>query len=145
MKRSILLVDDELAVLLTLKAVLESQGFEVETARSAREAVDKLSSRSYHMVISDLRMETDSAGHDVVQAARLQPYNPAVALLTAYPSADLASKSGGAQNVLVKPMNTRVLLRQIEALLIRHEDEKQRLKQPSPAVTPRRGPARRAS
>ena len=31
MKRRILLVDDELAILLTLKAVLEINGFEVET------------------------------------------------------------------------------------------------------------------
>ena len=38
MKRRILLVDDELAILLTLKAVLEMNDFEVETAASAREA-----------------------------------------------------------------------------------------------------------
>ena len=38
MKRRILLVDDEVAVLLTLKAVLEISGFDVEMASSAREA-----------------------------------------------------------------------------------------------------------
>ena len=37
MKRRILLVDDEVAVLLTLKAVLEINGFDVDTAASARE------------------------------------------------------------------------------------------------------------
>ncbi len=37
MKRRILLVDDEVAVLLTLKAVLEISGFDVDTAASARE------------------------------------------------------------------------------------------------------------
>jgi len=36
MKRRILLVDDELAILLTLKAILEINGFEVETATSAK-------------------------------------------------------------------------------------------------------------
>ncbi|MGA8909624.1 MAG: response regulator, partial [Acidobacteriaceae bacterium] len=36
MKRRILLADDELAILLTLKAVLEISGFEVETAASAK-------------------------------------------------------------------------------------------------------------
>ena len=36
MKRRILLVDDELAILLTLRAVLEMNGFEVETAASAK-------------------------------------------------------------------------------------------------------------
>ena len=36
MKRRILLVDDELAILLTLRAILEMNGFEVDTAASAQ-------------------------------------------------------------------------------------------------------------
>jgi len=59
MKRRILLVDDDLAVLLTLKAVLELQGFEVETAASSAEALARIESGVYQMVISDLRMETE--------------------------------------------------------------------------------------
>ena len=39
MKRRILLVDDELAILLTLKTLLEIHGFDVDTADSAKEAV----------------------------------------------------------------------------------------------------------
>ena len=62
MKRRILLVDDDVAILLTLKAVLEISGFEVETAASAREAKMRLKSNEYHMVITDLRMESDTAG-----------------------------------------------------------------------------------
>ena len=42
MKRRILLVDDELAILLTLKTILEIHQFEVETASSAKEAIAKL-------------------------------------------------------------------------------------------------------
>ncbi len=44
MRRRILLVDDDVTVLLTLKAVLELNQFEVETAGSAAEAVKKLAS-----------------------------------------------------------------------------------------------------
>ena len=124
MKRRILLVDDDLPVLLTLKAVLESNQFEVHTATSAGEAVHKMASGTYHMVITDARMETDDAGFQVIRAARRQPYNPATALLTAYPPADGSWKDEGAQSILVKPVGTENLLRQIEALLIRHEDEK---------------------
>ena len=62
MKRRILLVDDEVAVLLTLKAVLEISGFEVDTAASAREGRSKLHTHEYHMVITDMRMESDAAG-----------------------------------------------------------------------------------
>ena len=42
MKRRILLVDDEVAVLLTMKAILEISGFDVDTAASARDGKLKL-------------------------------------------------------------------------------------------------------
>jgi len=125
MKRRILLVDDELAILLTLRAILEMNGFEVETAASAHEAVGKLAAASFHMVITDMRMEHETAGYDVIRCAKQQKYDPAVAILTAYPSLGGDWKSRGAESMLVKPMNANDLLRQIEALLIQHEDQKQ--------------------
>lgn len=128
MKRRILLVDDELAILLTLKAILEIHGFEVETASSAKEGVAKLKANEYHMVITDMRMESERAGYDVVRAAKKTKYDPAVALLTAYPMLGNDWQSEGANSMLVKPMNTTDLLRQIEALLISHEDAKQEKK-----------------
>ena len=78
----------------------------------------------YEMVITDMRMETETSGYDVIRAARQQPYDPATALLTAYPSLGNEWKSKGAQSLLVKPVNTRELLRQLEALLITHQDHK---------------------
>jgi|SRR3954463_452734 len=125
MKRRILLVDDELAILLTLRAILEMNGFEVETAASAREAETKLVNGDFHMVITDMRMETETAGYDVIRMAKQQKYDPAVAILTAYPTLGSDWKSRGAESMLVKPMNANDLLRQIEALLITHEDHKQ--------------------
>lgn len=124
MKRRILLVDDDMAVLLTLKAVLELNNFDVDTATSAAEAVKKLAADVYQMVITDSRMESEDAGFHVIRAARKQKYNPATALLTAYPPDDNQWKREGAQSLLVKPLGTQDLLRQIEALLVKHEDEK---------------------
>ena len=129
MKRRILLVDDELAILLTLKAVLEIQGFDVDTAASAREAKSKIRSHSYHMVITDMRMENERAGMDVVRTARAAEYDPAIAMLTAFPLPGEEWESAGADQMLVKPMNTNDLLVQIEALLVTHEDKKHRAKQ----------------
>ena len=126
MKRRILLVDDELAILLTLKAILEMNGFEVETASSGREGIKKLEKSTFSMVITDMRMEHETAGYDVIRAAKKQAYNPATSILTAYPSLGTEWKSEGAQSLLVKPVNTGDLLRQIEALLVAHEDAKQR-------------------
>ena len=124
MKRRILLVDDDAAVLLTLKAVLEFNHFEVDTAMSAAEAEKKLRAGVYQMVITDAHMETDDAGFHVLRAAKSQPYNPATALLTAYPPLDGDWRHTKAGSVLVKPIGTEDLIRQIEALLVTHEDEK---------------------
>ena len=106
MKRRILLVDDEVAILLTLQAVLEINGFEVETAASAREAKLKIRNNQYHMVITDMRMESESAGNEVVVAARKSPYRPAVAMLTAFPMGaedegnDVAELLGSAEEIV---------------------------------------------
>lgn len=123
MRRRILLVDDEVAVLLTLKAVLEISGFEVDTAASAREGVSKLHTREYHMLITDMRMEHDVAGVEVIKAARAADYHPAVALLTAFPVAEEDWQEMGADQLLVKPMHTRMLLQQIEDLINSHEQK----------------------
>jgi DNA-binding response OmpR family regulator len=124
MKRRILLVDDELAILLTLRAILEMNGFAVDTASSVKEAQKKLTSGVFEMVITDLRMEGETSGYDVIRTARRQAYDPATAILTAYPSLGNEWQLEGAHSLLVKPMNTEELLRQLEALLITHQDHK---------------------
>ena len=121
MKRRILLVDDEVAVLLTLKAVLEISGFIVDTAASAREGISKLHTRDYQMLINDMRMENDASGVEVIKAARAVAYRPAIALLTAFPVAEEDWLEMGAHKLLVKPMHTRILLQQIESLIASHE------------------------
>ncbi len=121
MARRILLVDDEVAVLLTMKAVLEISGFEVDTAASAREGKLKLHKNDYQMVITDMRMEDDEAGREVIEAARSAANHPAVALLTAFPVAEEDWQEMGADKLLVKPVHTRVLIDQIEKLMSAHE------------------------
>ncbi len=126
-KRRILLVDDEVTVLLTLKAVLEISGYDVDTAASAREGKSKIKLREYQMVITDMRMESDAAGREVIQAARNAAYHPAVALLTAFPVADDDWQDMGADKMLVKPMQTRQLIQSIEKLMEKHAAKLTRL------------------
>ena len=146
MKRRILLVDDEMAILLTLRAILEMNGFEVDTASSGREAISKLQNGGqYHMVITDLKMENESAGYEVIRAAKNCENNPAVAILTAYPSLGSSWRTEGADSMLVKPMNTEDLLRQIEVLLIQHEDSKQKLQRAAARSANKKDAAKRAS
>jgi DNA-binding response OmpR family regulator len=135
-KRRVLLVDDEVTVLLTMKAVLEISGFDVDTAASAREGKSKIKLREYQMVITDMRMESDAAGREVIQAARTAPYHPAVALLTAFPVDEDEWQDMGADKMLVKPMQTAVLIRQIEKLLETHAAKLQRLSSAAAPTSP---------
>lgn len=140
MKRRILLVDDEVAVLLTLKAVLEISGFDVDTATSAREGKSRIKHREYEMVITDMRMEDEHAGNEVIAAAKEAPYAPAIALLTAFPVNDESLM--GADKMLVKPMHTRVLLQQLEALFTRHTAAKEKAAAKKPVAAKKSAPAK---
>jgi DNA-binding response OmpR family regulator len=142
MKRRILLVDDEVAVLLTMKAILEISGFDVDTAASGREGKSKLHTREYQLVITDMRMENDAAGAEVIAAARSAPYHPAIALLTAFPVAEEDWQEMGVDKMLVKPMHVQILIQQIEKLLATHESK---LAKTGNGVGAKRAPAEAAA
>jgi CheY-like chemotaxis protein len=114
---SILVVDDDASVLAMLRAVLESEGHTVTTARSATDAIDKLQSGSFDMVITDMRMETETAGFDVVRAARLKPEAPAIVILTAYPMLEQQWREAGAAAGLMKGMPVAQFTAVIDQLL----------------------------
>ncbi len=117
MKQRILLVDDDAAVRLTIKAVLELHGFEVDTAESSAQAIQNLQAARYELVITDVRMETDDAGRKVVDEAERQSYHPAIAILSALP---LDQTQSGTRAVLVKPVGTQALVDRVKRLLAEH-------------------------
>src|SRR6266446_7706701 len=59
----ILVVDDEPLVAGIMADILGLEGYEVETAKDGREALEKIAARSYDVILSDLRMpELDGVG-----------------------------------------------------------------------------------
>ncbi|MCL4219613.1 MAG: response regulator, partial [Candidatus Hydrogenedentes bacterium] len=52
----VLIVDDEESQRAGLSAMISAWGFEVETAADGQEALDKLSSSSVHVLVTDLMM-----------------------------------------------------------------------------------------
>ena len=119
----ILVVDDEPAILLTMKAILEMSHYEVETAASAADAADRLKDSAYDLVITDLNMETERSGFDVARLASRQPYRPAVAILTAYPDLGADWKTQGADSLLIKPTNIAELLERVKVLIAARRSE----------------------
>jgi CheY-like chemotaxis protein len=117
MKRRVLLVDDDVTVLLTLKAVLELHHFDVETAANVVDAMEKLNLHEYDLVVTDVRMENEESGFEVLRAARSQTYHPATAILTAYPPKDERCREEEVESFLVKPIGTKQLVEQLEELI----------------------------
>jgi DNA-binding NtrC family response regulator len=98
----ILIVDDESSILGLLKSVLELSSFEPHTARSAAEAKSLLSQQTFDVVLTDMRMETATAGFDVVRAARQLDPAPVIAILTAFPISSTEWRPSGADALMVK-------------------------------------------
>lgn len=90
-KPSLLLVDDEPGVLLTLSMVLERDGYAVTTASSCAEAVAMMNvGRKFDVVITDLCLEKDDIGLQVAyHAAKLRP-RPVILLITGFASVENA-------------------------------------------------------
>jgi DNA-binding NtrC family response regulator len=56
-KMSILVLDDEPIVCKRLRPALEKLGYEVDTFINSSEALEAIKDRTYHIVITDLKME----------------------------------------------------------------------------------------
>jgi len=127
----ILIVDNETAILGLLKSVLELALFEIETARSAAEAKSLLAEKPFDIVMTDMRMETPTAGYDVIRAARQLKPRPAIAILTAFPISPAEWRPSGADALLVKGADILSLPDKLHSLM------KQR-PQPELAANPQR-------
>ncbi len=109
----VLLVDDDPASRLTLQTVLEAGGYSVTSAASAAEAVEKMGSNVYELVLSDLQMESPEAGLKVIAHARMMNYKPATALVTAYHNGATSDR----RSVLIEPEDLPDLLAKIADLV----------------------------
>jgi DNA-binding NtrC family response regulator len=118
-KYSVLVVDDEPAITFILRMMLEDEGFAVETASCAREAIVKLGEKKFDAVVSDIRMETPTSGFDVLRAAKELKGPPIVVFMTAFPVVPQVWKEAGADELLVKGQDPRPIGDVLEELLSR--------------------------
>lgn len=128
-----LLVDDDEAILSLFSTVLEMSGFSVEVASSGSEATNVLSARNFDVVITDLRMETHTAGFDVVRAAVKLTPRPLVIVVTAFPVPASEWRKTGADALYVKGTSMMALPEQVKQLL----EQNRRSASASPSVFPR--------
>ncbi len=117
MPRRILVVDDTPLIREHLRVLLAKDGHEVETAADGHSALQALHDRTFHLLITDLRMpETD--GLELLATIRTEKLPMGVIVLTGYGDTHVAldAMKSGADDFVTKPYEPdhfRFLVRRI--------------------------------
>jgi signal transduction histidine kinase len=106
----VLVVDDEESVVVTIKAILQLDGYSVATTTSGAEARKMVREVEYDLVLTDLRLE-DGDGLEVLKAVRESYPETVTIMLTGYASLESAIQAlrAGAYDYLVKPSEVEEL------------------------------------
>jgi len=117
---SILIVEDRESLRTMLRETLEAAGHAVEEAEDAAVAIQKVRSRRYLLVLSDLKLPRGD-GHGVLKAAREADPDVPVLVMTAYGTIEdaVAAMKGGAFDFLSKPVDPEHLMLLVERALER--------------------------
>ena len=131
----ILIVDDEPRILLLMKGLLKTNGYEVETAKDGAAALEIVKAGGVDIVVTDLRMQPMD-GMALFREVRAASPDIPVILLTAYASVETAidAMKSGIFDYLTKPFKVEDML----ACLKRAEEKIRR----SAAVATDSGPLR---
>lgn len=111
----VLLIDDEDSILRIIKTVLEKKGFDVDIAKTKKDALVALSQRQYNLILSDYRLE-DGTGLDILREFRRRDKTTAYIIITAYGSINGAVEAikEGANHYIPKPIEVENLLKIVE-------------------------------
>jgi DNA-binding response OmpR family regulator len=125
---SILIVEDDESLRLTLEDILEDEGYCVTVASDLASAAKCLHSSTYELIILDI-MLPDGDGYQFCQQIRAQGNHSLVLMLTARSLEDDLVKGFdvGADDYLIKPYRVAELLARIRALLKRLASEMQNI------------------
>ena len=110
-KMRIMLVDDEERYLQTTKKLIEKKGFEVLTAQSGKDALEKLKLQNVHVVILDVKMP-GMDGNETLKAIRTLYPLVEVIMLTGHAtlSSSIDGLESGAYDFLMKPADIEIII-----------------------------------
>ena len=120
MSRSVLVVDDEPNIVLSLEFIMKQAGFEVRVARNGDEALAAIEASPPDLVLLDVMMPNRD-GYDVCQTIRANPAWKGIhiIMLTAK-GRDIEREKGmalGADDYITKPFSTREVIARVEQFL----------------------------
>jgi two-component system, OmpR family, alkaline phosphatase synthesis response regulator PhoP len=118
--RSVLIVDDEPNIVLSLEFLLKQAGFDVRIARNGEEALRRLAERKPDLVLLDVMMPNRD-GYDICQAIRADPRLEGVRILMLTAKSREVEKEKalalGADDYVTKPFSTRELVERVTQML----------------------------
>jgi len=121
----ILVIDDDESVRKTIAAILEEEGYFVDTAENGKEAIEKSCIKFYNLALIDIRLP-DIEGTKLLTAMKETTPKMVKIILTGYPSLQNAVEAvnKGADAYVVKPVNMDNLLNTIKEHLKKQKEEK---------------------
>src|SRR5216110_2772831 len=115
--RRVLLVDDHHDTCIGMKRMLERHGYEITLAHSADQAVEKVRTQDFDLLISDIGLP-DRSGYELMREVRLNKNLPGIALSGFGSEQDISqAREAGFSEHLTKPINFERLEKTIQALL----------------------------
>lgn len=120
MERSVLLVEDDAGLRLTLTDRIRDEGYDVDTASTGSEGFEKAANQPFDLIILDVMLPGKN-GLDVCRDLRQNGVKTPILMLTARSQTfdKVVGLRIGADDYLTKPFETPELLARIEALLRR--------------------------
>jgi DNA-binding response OmpR family regulator len=135
----VLLVDDDEAVRDMMTATLEAKGFDVITATSVTEALKRITTETFDVLITDLHMPNPSDGFAVITAMRHTQPEALTLLVSGYPDVKSAMDAIllEADDIIVKPFEAGKLAELIEGKLLTRKPSVQTPKERVAAILQR--------
>jgi DNA-binding NtrC family response regulator len=125
--RSVLIVDDEKNIRLTLALALEKLNIPVDTAINGEEALQKLAEKSYALMLLDLRMPGIDGLEVLKRVPQIRP-EVKVVIITAWGAIEAAVEAMklGAVDFLEKPFDAQDVRELVSSLLDQATQERYR-------------------
>ena len=123
---TILIIDDEMAIRESLQTLLELEDYQVDTAETGEEGLNRISEQPYDLVLLDFALP-DKNGIEVLREIRDRDSSLSVILITAYGTVEnaVAAMQSGATNFIQKPWDNEKLLADVRAAIGRRRAEEE--------------------
>jgi DNA-binding NtrC family response regulator len=121
----ILVVDDDENIRKVLTTILEEEGYKVDSAETAKEAIEKAKKTFYNVALIDIRLP-DMEGIELLTKIRDNVPKMRKIIITGYPTLQnaIAAVNRGANAYILKPFDMEKVLATINEELKKQEEEK---------------------